>query len=892
MHTKLFVSFFLFFIIGFYSLNAQYIKVQGVVKDSINQPLANANVFAEPKDKSLKIAFAVSDEQGQYSLRILKNKAYNVSCSFIGYKKQDIVFKYVKDTIYHFVLIKDLNQLDEIKLSFHIPITVKKDTTTYKVIKFTTGNERKLKEVLKKLPGIEVDRKGNVTAHGKKVTKLLVEDKPFFGGNTKLGVNNIPADAVDKVQVIEDYNEIAMLKGLNDDGKVALNIKLKEDKKKFVFGDIETGVGITNKYILHPKLFYYSPKTSINFIGDLTNTGEKSFTFSDYIKFERTNKIITNFKSLMNSYQSNFSQFLIETDYKADKTLFGALNIRESISKSTDLSAYIISAKSTTLSKTQSTNQYLLGNGFLENRNHTTNKDNFFTISKLGLTYNPNKNTDYLLSTHFNSSTSQSLANIFSTTINNDKHIKENYTLDAFSVKQILSLNKKLSKKHTLALNANFNYQKDTPKTSWQTNQEILEDLIPVIPTSIYQIKQDKLIISQGFNFAVKEYWVVSDLHHIYTTLGINNAKTNFNNTDYQLLENGTINNFNTANFGNDFKHHFIDAYLGLEYKVLLNKFTLSPAVFLHKYKWDLNQKNESKQTFNKIVALPQLNIKVDVNRAEKINFRYHLNAKFAKVNLLLSNYILADFNRVYRGNPLLSNALYHSFSLNYYKLKRFKNYHLSFGASLNKKVQQIKNSTEISGINQFETSKMFYEPEINWSLRSRFSNGFGKIRGNLKLTYSFNEYNQIINNIQHLNNSQKIKIQPSFETIFDKFPNIEIGYKKEFTNYQNNATIKYTNDNVFVYFDYDYKDFIFSADFEYENYQNLTDDSIKNTYNSGDFSIFYQKEDHPWGFELNATNVFDTKFKQFNRQNIFYINDSKTFILPRTILLKVIYKL
>jgi len=889
---KYYIYFSVFIATSFCSINAQYIKIQGIVKDSINQPLAYANVFAEPKNDSLKITYAVSDEQGKYNLRILKNKAYNVSCSFIGYLKKDVVFNYAKDTTYHFILKEDLHQLNEIKLSFHIPITVKKDTTTYKVVKFTTGNERKLKEVLKKLPGIEVDRKGNVTAHGKKVTKLLVEDKPFFGGNTKLGVNNIPADAVDKVQVIEDYNEIAMLKGLTDDGKVALNIKLKEDKKKFVFGDIETGVGITNKYVLHPKLFYYSPKTSVNFIGDLTNTGEKSFTFRDYIKFERTSKIIIDFKSLMNSYQSNFSQFLIDTDYKTDKTLFGALNIRHSVNKSIDINFYAINAKSTTLFETQSKNQYLLGNGFLENRNYNTNKDNFFSISKLGVTYRPNRNTDYLFSTHFNTSKSHSEANILSNTINDNKHIKENYNLDAFSLKQILSLNKKLTKKHTLAFNANFNYQKDVPNTSWQTNQEILEGLIPIISSSIYTIKQDKYVTSQGFNFALKDYWKIANLHHIYTSLGMNNAKTNFNNSDYQLLENGTINNFEIANFGNDFTHDFLDTYIGLEYKVLLGKFTLSPAIFLHKYRWSLNQKNESKQAFNKTIALPQLSIKVDIKKSEKINFRYHLNAKFAKVNMLLSNFILTDFNRVYSGDPTLSNALYHSFSFNYYRMKRFKNYHLSFGASLNKKVQQIKNSTAISGINQFNTSKMFYEPEINWKVRSRFSNGFGKIKTKLKLTYNFNAYYQLINNTQRLNKSKKLNIQPSLETLFDKFPNIEIGYKKAFTNYQYNTAIKYTNDTFFVYFDYDYKDFIFSADFEYENYQNLTDNSIKNTFNSGNFSVFYQKEDHPWGYELNARNVFDTKFKQFNHQNIFYINDSKTFILPRTIMFKVIYKL
>ena len=93
-----------------------------------------------------------------------------------------------------------------------MPVTVKGDTTTFKTEKFITGEERKLKNVLKKLPGVEVDKKGNVTVQGKKVTKMLVDNKKFFGGNSKLAVENIPANAVGDIEVIDNYNEVAFLK--------------------------------------------------------------------------------------------------------------------------------------------------------------------------------------------------------------------------------------------------------------------------------------------------------------------------------------------------------------------------------------------------------------------------------------------------------------------------------------------------------------------------------------------------------------------------------------------------------------------------------------------------------------------------------------------------------
>ena len=109
-----------------------------------------------------------------------------------------------------------------------------------------------MREILDKLPAIDVDRDGNVTVKGKKVTRFLVEGELFFTGSTKLGVNNIPANVVDMVEVYENYNDIGLLKGLEESDDLAINIKLKEDKKQFVFGDIGAAVGHKERYSLNP----------------------------------------------------------------------------------------------------------------------------------------------------------------------------------------------------------------------------------------------------------------------------------------------------------------------------------------------------------------------------------------------------------------------------------------------------------------------------------------------------------------------------------------------------------------------------------------------------------------------------------------------------------------
>ena len=102
---------------------------------------------------------------------------------------------------------------------------------------FTNGTEKKLEDVLKKLPGVEIDSNGEIEVEGKKVQKVLVEGKEFFDGDSKVATQNIPASAIDKVQVLKNYNEVSSMKGVtNNEDNIAINIKLKEGKKSVLEG--------------------------------------------------------------------------------------------------------------------------------------------------------------------------------------------------------------------------------------------------------------------------------------------------------------------------------------------------------------------------------------------------------------------------------------------------------------------------------------------------------------------------------------------------------------------------------------------------------------------------------------------------------------------------------
>ena len=198
------LSFLLLFCI---SVTAQ-VQLQGTVIGIDNTLVRDAYVVAYPQIDSLSPTFTNSDHKGMFTLKLKKEINYLLSITHIKYisYKDSLLLK--TDLLnYTAILDTSIDELQEIVIKGRAPITVKKDTTTYDASAFSNGKENKLRELLKKLPGITIDREGNVEHKGEKVTQLLIDGKKFFFSDTKLGVNNIPANVADEIEVIKDYHE-------------------------------------------------------------------------------------------------------------------------------------------------------------------------------------------------------------------------------------------------------------------------------------------------------------------------------------------------------------------------------------------------------------------------------------------------------------------------------------------------------------------------------------------------------------------------------------------------------------------------------------------------------------------------------------------------------------
>ncbi|WP_445159352.1 TonB-dependent receptor, partial [Mesohalobacter salilacus] len=858
-------------------------------------PIPNTNIIATPLAEDANITFAISSLQGEYKLKLQHNMSYQIAITHLGFKKITDTIKLTQDRVKNYTLYESTETLEEILIKAEMAVIVKEDTITYRTDQFKTGEERKLRDVLKKLPGIEVDRAGNVTVNGKPVTKLMVDGKEFFTGDEKLGVNNIPADAVDEVEALDNYSEVAFLKGLEDSDRMALNIKLKEGKKKFAFGDVEVGGGHEDRYIIHPTLFYYSPKTAVNVIGDFNNIGKKSFSVQDYVNFEGGfAQAINDPSGFFNLYRDDFAQFLSETDFVFSKNDFGAGSISQEVFKNTTFDAYSIVNKGKMRTRTSILNEYLATDTADEQRELTSEETTIFSINKLKLSYDNFDDTDIKYNALLKTSDADGVNQTNSTTENTNQFINTTQSPNSTSFIQEVSANKQFSYKHTTSLNTKYQIKRQSNTVDWLFNQPVFSGIITFIDEGEeFNLLQNTRERSNLLRLNLKHYWVLDNFNHIYPIAGLNYFNSDYDNTDAQILNDGSLNSFESAGFNNAIDYRLLDAYGGFQYKFKIGDFIGKPGLVVHNYNWKVDQMNTSIADNQKTVLLPEVDLEYKANSSKKLSLKYNLISNFGNAQQYANRLRLLSFNSLSRGSEDLENQLYHRLRLRYFNFNMFKGVTLSTGFSYTKRERSIRSRTEIEGIDQVNT--LFYTdlPENSYNLNFMYSKRLGKWHLSLSTSASLRDYIRIINEAETDFDSQNLNYDLKAETRFKDWPNFEFGFSQTFnTLNSDNFDNEFMQIQPYVFVEYDFlKDFLFKFDYRYNYFENRAQNTF-NRFEIGSTSLEYWKEGSAWSFQLGIDNLFDVQFKQENSVSNFLASDRSIFIQPRTVVFSVIYKL
>ena len=862
--------------------------VEGFVRDSLGAYLPYANIIAEPQDTISNIKFAVTGEEGQYSIP-LKNGIYKVRASYLGYKTKSVQIEIRNKEIFdlNFLLQPEPEGLKEVVID--LPVTVKEDTIVYRVDKFITGEERKLKDILEKLPGVEVDRDGKIKVRGKEVTVMLVENKKFFGGGSQLAVENIPADAIDKIEVLDHYNEVAFLKDISDSEDLAINVKLKEDKKEFVFGDTEAGKGNKNFYRAHSNLFYYSSKTNINFIGNINNIREQILNYEEYFNFTGgLNPVFNQGRTVFNSAYNDFLQFLEGRDVDQSQRQFGAINITQEFSETLNVTAYGLFSKTKEGTVTKTLNTY---NFFRERKNEFSDKGNLLGIGHFKAVYLPNLTDRWSFQSQFKRTNNEYESTLISVLENEDNNFQNEESIAESFFSQNIEWHRKSSSKHTFSFALDYTFEERKIGRQWQTSNANFEDWLPVIQQSQYNLRQSKVMKRINLDGIFKHYWIINKNNHVYSTAGATLLNQHYNTNNIQDLSSGDIYDLTNENFGNDLELSLSDSFIGLNYKFQSGIFSFNQGAFLHHYQWKTNQKINFHN--KKTLLLPEISVGAKFSQTKELEFKYQLQSSFPNAVKLATGMDLFSYNSIFQGNDELENELSQSFELRFNKFSTYRGFRYYLVAQYVEEIRGLVNELIYRGTNQKITPILLHNPENQWNFYGRINKKIRKVDLSAGVRFNTSQYDLPVNNYLTENKRNNLSYNISGKSLFRNLPNIELGLRQNFGRYTlGGSTSTFVTTEPFLNVDYDFKnDFITSLEFVAHSYENK-ELNQKNKYEIANFSLFYNKENSPWSFEVKIQNLFDVSFKRSNYFSSYLITDTKTFILPRIIILSVGYKL
>lgn len=278
-------------VLAAYTAQAQKFSIKGQVTDTLSSALPSTTVMLLNAKDSTLVNFGVSDLKGFFEIKNVNKGEYLLKVTFVGYAShlQRIVTPAEATTIDvgKIKMAPQTKELDAVVIQGEKnPVTVKKDTIEFNAGSFKTKTNANVEDLLKTMPGIEVETDGTVRAQGEQVQRVTVDGREFFGRDPKLATRNLPADAVEKVQVFDRKSDNAQFTGIDDGQREkTINLELKEDKRNGAFGNLMAGYGTDDRFQATGSVNKFSKGQQLSFLGMGNNINEQGFSIGDFMNF-------------------------------------------------------------------------------------------------------------------------------------------------------------------------------------------------------------------------------------------------------------------------------------------------------------------------------------------------------------------------------------------------------------------------------------------------------------------------------------------------------------------------------------------------------------------------------------------------------------------------------
>jgi len=904
----------LLFIFSFSHFFAQTTTIKGVVKDqSNNTTMPGATVLLLHKADSSFYKFGSSNQKGEFNLPQAEIGEYVLQVSFIGYKTYYKPLKIdgsIKEIIIDDVTIS--SKSEEIKTveiqDEMIPIQIKGDTIEYNADAFKTNPESNVSDLLKKMPGMEVDKNGTVKAQGEEVEKVLVDGKEFFGNDTKLATENLPADMVKKVQVYDDQSDLSKITGIDDgDRTKTINLKLKKDRKKGLFGTVEAGGGIDddantmydNKFNINK----FKEDMQISTLGMLNNTNKQGFSRRDYINF------IGGGQNLGGSFRNignNSNGVPISSGNSNDgltKTIAGGINLNYDFTPAITFSGNYFYNKLDKDVKSISNKQYLTGNDLtsykgleneIQNQLNTDHRLNLKYVQKIdsSQTLTLTGNLVYADSRNINYNTNDNIDNfgVYISRSNADN----NYAGDYYSGSGNLVYGKRFRKKgRSLVFNisaSGSNNSKDYQILNF--NNFFISD------TTTQQFQSE---LSNDLSYQGKVAYTEPIAKSTYLELRYlrSNYQTDYDKKFFDIdpLSNSEFYN-GTLSLIYDNTYAFDQYGLGVKLNKGNSRITTGVDFQQTSLTGEIASRNTSIEN-NNLFILPSFKWNYNPGKTAKFTLNYNTNAQQPTIEQLQPTIDNSNPLYLYQGNPDLEPEYTHTARARYFMFNQFNFTNIFAMIRGSYTSNKITNSQSFDSLFVQTTQPINVDYDYTISGYFYFGTPIRPIKTKINIGYNsnFNKsmafVNTIRNNVDRLTHTVDLSFENRNKDVIDvkigtrlNLNNTEYSFNKSLN--QNFISTQYYTD-LFIDFA---KSWSFNTSFEYtvyngDNFTENPDIPIWKAYISRRFLKGNKGLIKFSVYDILNQNIGINRISQFN-----YIEDQRINSLGRYYLLSLSYKI
>ncbi|HPH92944.1 MAG TPA: outer membrane beta-barrel family protein [Ferruginibacter sp.] len=798
--------------------------------ESESKPVPFAVIAILKPVDSILVKFTRSDKDGNFNLKDVSPGKYVLMITHPKYA--DVVYDITAAddglTLNTVNFIPKTKLLQEVFVRNGGAIKIKGDTVSYMADSFKVGANANVEELLKKLPGIQVDKDGKIKAMGETVEKVLVDGEEFFGDDPGMAVKNLRADAVKEVQVFDKKSEQSEFTGIDDGTKQkTINLKLKDDKKKGYFGKVDAAGGplkkIDNRYNTNVMFNAFKGKRKISVFSLNGNTGQDGLSWQDSEKYgsERDDVSMSMDEEggMMTMWRGGSSddepwvntQNGFITNNNAGLHYSNKWDDKITLSLSPKYNRQLYNNLQTNFTQRQ------IGDSVLNDYSTTSldvNRYNFKNSLSFDIKFDSSNSLKITARANFYHT--ESTEEIISETISNTDKLKNsrnqvrNQTNDKTAINTSAIFRHKFKKaRRTLSINTDWNRLSTEGNTLLKSNSQIFDNIPSVIiqdQLSDNNKVTNKLTTRAVYTEPLSKKMALELGYEFSFSRGTNNSVVNQYSPvsgKYDELLDTLSNNFkqtisiNKPNIKISYNFKKIKFNFGSGFGITNFDFT------------DVSFNQEYKRNFTNLFPAASFNYTYKANHS--INFSYNGNTSQPSLNQLQPLRNNNDFFNQYIGNPNLKQSFTHSFNLSHQSYDFLKD--LWMYQSFN--VRSTANSITNSITTDLQSGKTVSQPiNTNGNLSMNFWSGLGmkvkklNLNVNFQPSFSFNRFADVINGNTSFSNTLNagfgIWLSKSKEKKYDFSVNNDITYNRNKTSQNSNINkflMNTLNVNATVYY-------------------------------------------------------------------------------------------